>query len=319
MDKSKIERKLNGYIYIPAEGEREFFLIHGYTGSTHDFSNLPQILNESFDAGVNRILLPGHEKDVDALLDLTLNDFIDYTEKIFVERMMAGKKIILVGISFGAQLAMYLASKYEVAGIVIISMAHKFKWPLNIPGTALLAMTRKKWKKRLSVSENELRKDSCCYSYMPSAGFFMTKKFAKMIEGSAKNVNAPILSVYSTSERLANYKAIDNLYKKLSSIKKEKYLVSNEFHSLFYSPHKEEIIHKIISFVKDNSLFENVHSCQINADEKVTAIVPSYNEATRIGKVLEVLEQVNFIEEIIVVDDASSDDTESVVTRFKKS
>jgi glycosyltransferase involved in cell wall biosynthesis len=41
----------------------------------------------------------------------------------------------------------------------------------------------------------------------------------------------------------------------------------------------------------------------------VFAIVPAYNEATRIGKVISVLCQVRSLSEIIVVDDGSTDDT----------
>ncbi len=47
----------------------------------------------------------------------------------------------------------------------------------------------------------------------------------------------------------------------------------------------------------------------------VTAIVPAYNEAGRIGRVLEVLRQVDILEEIIVVDDGSTDATPAEVTQ----
>lgn len=45
---------------------------------------------------------------------------------------------------------------------------------------------------------------------------------------------------------------------------------------------------------------------------RVSAIIPAFNEADRIGKVLEPLKEVPEVEEIIVVDDGSSDDTAEV-------
>ena len=47
----------------------------------------------------------------------------------------------------------------------------------------------------------------------------------------------------------------------------------------------------------------------------VSAIIPAYNEAQRIGKLLDVLRQVSYLTEIIVVDDGSRDQTSPVVLR----
>ncbi len=53
-------------------------------------------------------------------------------------------------------------------------------------------------------------------------------------------------------------------------------------------------------------------------NEKVAAIVPAYNEAPRIAPVLRALCSVKELDEIIVVDDASTDDLYSVVNQFPK-
>ncbi len=51
---------------------------------------------------------------------------------------------------------------------------------------------------------------------------------------------------------------------------------------------------------------------------KVAAIVPAYNEAKRIANVLGVLLKTPIIDEIIVIDDGSSDETSQVVQRFSR-
>lgn len=50
---------------------------------------------------------------------------------------------------------------------------------------------------------------------------------------------------------------------------------------------------------------------------KVSAIVPAYNEAERIGAVLEPLKASKYVDEIIVVDDGSTDDTAQVARSYK--
>ena len=48
----------------------------------------------------------------------------------------------------------------------------------------------------------------------------------------------------------------------------------------------------------------------------VSAVVPAYNEAARIGAVLQTLINTPVIDEIIVVDDASTDGTKEIVRRY---
>jgi glycosyltransferase involved in cell wall biosynthesis len=51
---------------------------------------------------------------------------------------------------------------------------------------------------------------------------------------------------------------------------------------------------------------------------KIAAIVPAYNEGAHIAGVLEVLSNTDILDEIIVVDDHSSDDTSEKVKEFPK-
>ena len=53
-------------------------------------------------------------------------------------------------------------------------------------------------------------------------------------------------------------------------------------------------------------------------NNKVVAIVPSYNEAKRIEDVLRVLVDTDILDEIIVVDDGSKDNTEEIVKKYNK-
>lgn len=62
----------------------------------------------------------------------------------------------------------------------------------------------------------------------------------------------------------------------------------------------------------------NSHNTQTLSNVSIAAIVPAYNEEKGIGNVLEVLSQVNFLSEIIVVDDGSTDGTGAIVNYYNQ-
>ena len=55
-----------------------------------------------------------------------------------------------------------------------------------------------------------------------------------------------------------------------------------------------------------------------NIRDSVSAIVPAYNEATRIGCVLSALSNSALVDEVIAIDDGSTDDTSEIAGSFPK-
>lgn len=71
-----------------------------------------------------------------------------------------------------------------------------------------------------------------------------------------------------------------------------------------------------ISKVSSLHVGTNLDGGAVRPNQNVAAIVPAYNEAHTIGDILHVLQECPDIDEIIVVNDGSSDDTAEIVARL---
>lgn len=49
---------------------------------------------------------------------------------------------------------------------------------------------------------------------------------------------------------------------------------------------------------------------------KVTALIPAYNEADRIGETLQAVLKLDMVDQIVVIDDGSTDGTTAVVKDY---
>ena len=306
-------------IDLTSHSKWEFFLIHGYTGSPTDFKNLPEYIAKKFNVNVKIPLLQGHGTKVEDLDNIKFEDFLNQVEAELKKEIKKGKKIILGGYSFGAQLALLLAAKFRVKGVILVSIPYKLKFPFNIRGLKHLMNFKRYWRKRIGKIEWRLRQDAFDYKYMHGNGLFIIKKANKVIKRVLKNVTCPCLNIHSKREPIGNYQSVELINKKITSKYKKSLILHNENHNPFFSEHKNEIFNEIADFY--NNITKNKKGAGVasrNSRESVTAIVPAYNEGERIADVLNALIKTKMLKKIVVVDDGSIDNTEKITRGFAK-
>jgi len=306
-----LEKKADA-IELPANSDREFFLIHGYTGSPTDFNNLPQQLHTTFNAHVRVLQLKGHGTHVEDLDDVTFHDLFDPIEQALQEDLRKGKTIILGGVSLGALFALILAARYSVAGVFTVCPPYILKFPFNIPGLSIAKYWKKYWKKTRGREEKISREIAFSYDYMHINGLSLVKQSSKELKRYIKNISCPLLTIHSYSDPIGNHRSIQCINKHSTTITKEHKIIDTITHNIFFSSKNEELYRNIIHFIQTHKLFEK------KSQDRVVAIVPAYNEAPRIATVLKTLLDCTIIDEIIVVDDGSSDNTAQVVAMFPR-
>jgi len=298
-------------INLKTNSKKLFFLIHGYTGSPTDFNNLPEYLHKTYNANVKIILLKGHGTTVKDLDSLELNDFLFQVETELKKNINHYDEIIVGGVSFGAQLALYIAANYPVSGVFNVCLPYKLKFPFNIPGISLLGIFKKYWKKYVPTDEKQLRKSAFHYEHMHIKGLAIVKQANKLLDKELPKITCPILTIHSKNDPIGDYATIKHLDSKINTVNYKK-LFDDKNHNIFFTNKHTNIYNDIGNF-----FYENIKS--LNEETKnVVAIVPAYNEVNNIGRVLNVLCESNMLNEIIVIDDGSTDGTSEVVEKFDK-
>lgn len=290
-------------VFASVQPKRTVIFIHGYSGGPTDLAELPEIVRREFSSEVYCPLLPGHGTSIDELLHLSSSDLLDGIERQVADAVRAGKTVVLVGVSFGAQVALHLASKYAVAGTVAINATHGLKFPLNIPGIGLMARVKPAWSKHFSATQRADRANAILYDDIPTKGLFLSKELRHRVDAAAGAIRSSVLFIHSTKDRFGNPRAVQRLRRKIAGPTQLR-LVRSTGHSLFFSGAKKHVIAEIVSFLKREDIFGS----NAASEKKVTAIVPAFNESSHVVSVLGTLLRSPSVGEVIVVDDGSSDD-----------
>ncbi len=299
-------------INLKANSNREFFLIHGYTGSPTDFNDLGNYLHKKFNANVRIIMLKGHGTKIEDLDEIGLSDLLKQTEEELKRDLAKGRKIVLGGYSFGGIIALYLASKYSVQGVFNIVAPYQLKWYFNTPLIFLLAKAKKYWKKHIPDEEKILRKNSFRYEHMHSNAIIIAKEMNYLLKKALGKITCPCLTIHSNNDTFSSLGTGEKINQDINSKIKKLVLFDTHGHTLFYSKLKDNLYNEIFQFIYKNGLFGD------KKIKKVSAIIPAYNEGPRIGRVLRILLKTPLINEIIAVDDGSIDNTKNVIADLSK-
>jgi carboxylesterase len=100
---------------------RGALVLHGFTGNPHSVRGLAQALA---DAGltVELPLLPGHGTSVEEMVPTRWGDWSGAAEKAYTELAARCDAVVVVGLSMGGTLALWLAEHHaEIVGLVVVN------------------------------------------------------------------------------------------------------------------------------------------------------------------------------------------------------
>ena len=242
-------------------------LFHGLTGTPFELKKYAQFLfNQGYD--VYAPCLPGHGGRAAEIYTVKYQDWLCFVEEKFLELTKKYENIFASGICLGAVLSIYLAIKFpdKLKGIIPCSTTlyldgWRLPWYRIFMPLGLATILRFyynypecephgiKNEKTRAVIKKLLAKSDVGMNEFPMTGFYELLKLSKYIRRNLSKITTPVLLFHSKEDDLTSTKSAEIVYNKISSKDKEKIILYNSYHMIFYDNEKEFVFNKIAEFI----------------------------------------------------------------------
>ena len=199
-------------------------LIHGWAGAPFEMEPLVHPL-EVFGCVVSNCTLPGHGTTFDDFCTTWFEDWAAGAEQAYEELAQRVDRVVVIGLSMGGTLALQLASKYPVAGVVTMaSPVYVYKlfppqmkdW--RLPFVGLLRHVRPIWPgspRRAEANEIAPWEGYDGVTSLPQLWSLM--EGVKKVGRTLDRVTAPLLAMHCPTDRTAPSGNVWEIIRKVSS------------------------------------------------------------------------------------------------------
>ncbi|GAE93545.1 carboxylesterase [Gracilibacillus boraciitolerans JCM 21714] len=225
-------------------------LIHGFTGGPYEVEPLAIYLKEKTDWHVEIPSLPGHGlgegKDLN-LADVTYKDWINKAEEVYLKLATQHTTIYLVGFSMGGMITAYLAAKYSVKGLVLLSTSRKY---ISIPqiGVTLVDFSQKAVRKKLKndpLFSHYISK----YGAVPVKSTIEFLKCMRFTKPYLKRIHCPVFIAQGIQDGIVPYKSAHYLDKEIPADAEIIYFHDSR-HLICLGEDKDLVVEAVYQFLK---------------------------------------------------------------------
>jgi carboxylesterase len=221
--------------------------IHGFTGSPYEVAPLVAFLEKNTDWLLRVPILPGHGETLQ-LKGIPYQQWLQYAEQELLRLQAECDQVYLIGFSMGGIIASYLATKYPVDKLVLLSAAAYY---INIKQLAddLKEMVRDSLKGNLSSNELFQRYKRKVMD-TPISATIQFRKLVSEIRPTLPDVRVPTLIAQGEADGIVPIKSAQYLYKSIGATKKEILYIPGSKHHICHCQLKEQLFQKILAFLE---------------------------------------------------------------------
>lgn len=223
-------------------------LLHGFTSTPAEVRPLGEALHE---AGytVYAPLLPGHGTTPEDLLGVKCRDWIEGAQQGLNYLKRQCSSVIVIGHSMGGLLALQLAARNRVKGVVTIAAA-------LVPANRLIRLARfVKYFVPYREAEKgnhppEVQKYLLHYPRFPIAAVAELHTLTIQTKAVLPHITAPALIIQTRDDKTVRPESAEVIFNKISSRKKECFWMDEGTHNIpVMPPYNELVFAKVVEFI----------------------------------------------------------------------
>ncbi|GLC89407.1 alpha/beta hydrolase [Lysinibacillus piscis] len=221
--------------------------IHGFSGGPYEVEPFTAYLREHTDWLIEEPTLSGHGDELH-MEGFTAKHWLMDAELAY--RALAKKvdEIMVIGFSMGGIIALYLAKRYKVKKLVLLSAAAKYISPKQLVKDFTMLATEA-YHRNLMNNELFLRYRHK-FNHVPLAATIEFMKLVRMVQPYYKDICIPVFIVQGKMDGIVPYRTAQFLYDTLTTADKNLYFSDNGKHHICHSEGCEKWFPQVFHFLQ---------------------------------------------------------------------
>jgi carboxylesterase len=221
--------------------------IHGFTGAPYEVAPLADFLEKHTDWLISLPTLPGHGDNLQ-LKGVSYNQWLKHAEDELKWLQSKCEVVYLIGFSMGGLIASYLAAKYKVNKLVLLSAAAYY---INVKQLAedIKDMIRDSFKGVLRDNELFLRYKKKITA-TPIGATLQFRKLVSEVRPILTEIKIPTFIAQGELDGIVPMKSARYLYETIGATKKEILYIPNSKHHICYCEENRLLFEKVLLFLQ---------------------------------------------------------------------
>lgn len=222
--------------------------IHGFSGGPYEVKPFTSYLRSHTDWIIEEPTLSGHGEALH-MSGFKAKHWLMDAELAFRSLAKKVDEVIVVGFSMGGIIALYLAKRYKVKKLVLLSAAAKYVSPKQLVKDFKMLATEA-YHHKLTNNELYLRYHQK-FNNVPLASTVEFMKLVRVVEPYYRHIQIPVYIVQGKLDGIVPYHTAQFLFDELASIDKVLYFSDNGKHHICFEEDCSEWFPQVLMFLKD--------------------------------------------------------------------